>query len=63
MKFSEDSEHAIIVEVVNMMGMDRIWMRVVAESEEKVYGGGNQFSYFNLRGKDYPIWTREQGKI
>lgn len=41
--------------------VDRIWLRVHAEAEEHVYGGGEQFSYFDLRGHDFPIWTREQG--
>ena len=42
---------------------ERVWLRLVAEAEERVYGGGEQFSYFNLRGKSYPIWTREQGML
>lgn len=42
-------------------GHDRAWFRFVAEDEEKVYGGGEQFTYLNLRGRSYPIWTREQG--
>lgn len=34
----------------------------VDETEEYIWGGGEQYSYFNLReGSIYPIWTREQG--
>ena len=33
----------------------------MSEPTEQVYGGGTQFSHFNLKGKAYPIWTREQG--
>ena len=28
----------------------------------QVYGAGEQYTYFNMRGYDFPIWTREQGK-
>ncbi|KAL4227121.1 hypothetical protein ACF0H5_015094 [Mactra antiquata] len=37
------------------------WLRIVATPEEQVFGLGEQFSYLNLRHKNYPIWTREQG--
>ncbi|MGL6023008.1 MAG: hypothetical protein ACRC0F_00110, partial [Cetobacterium sp.] len=40
---------------------NRIWIRVVAEEDEKVYGCGEQLSYFNLRGKNFPLWTSEPG--
>jgi alpha-glucosidase len=36
-------------------------MELVAEEAEYVYGGGEQFTYLNLRGRSYPIWVREQG--
>ncbi|MCA1948990.1 MAG: alpha-glucosidase [Treponema sp.] len=32
-----------------------------AQQEESVYGCGEQFSYFNLRGRSFPLWTSEQG--
>ncbi|MGL6065417.1 MAG: alpha-glucosidase [Fusobacteriaceae bacterium] len=40
---------------------NRIWIRVIAEENEKVYGCGEQLSYFNLRGKNFPLWTSEPG--
>ncbi|XP_071501018.1 sulfoquinovosidase-like [Diadema antillarum] len=42
-------------------GINRIWLRLVAEADERVYGGGEQFSYFNMRGRTFPIWIQEQG--
>ncbi len=42
-------------------GSNRLWLCLPADSDERVYGGGEQFSYFNLRGKRFPIWTSEQG--
>ena len=42
-------------------GFNRCWIRLPAEADERVTGGGEQFSYLNLRGRLFPIWTREQG--
>ena len=40
---------------------NRLWLRLCARADEHVTGGGEQFSYLDLRGKLFPIWTREQG--
>ncbi len=40
---------------------NRLWLRLYAESGEHVVGGGEQYSALNLRGRLWPIWTREQG--
>ncbi len=34
-----------------------------ATLDEAVYGGGEQFSYLNLRGKKNPLWAQEPGII
>lgn len=41
--------------------INRFWLRLVADTSEKVYGCGEQLSYFNLRGKNFPLWTSEPG--
>lgn len=41
--------------------INRFWMRVQADGEEKIYGCGEQYSYFNLRGKHFPLWSSEPG--
>lgn len=41
---------------------NRMWVRLWAYEEEMVWGGGEQYTYLNLRGRHYPIWTSEQGK-
>lgn len=41
--------------------LNRFWMRINAEQSEKVWGGGEQMSYFNLRGRHFPLWTSEPG--
>ncbi|MGD1823126.1 MAG: alpha-glucosidase [Pleomorphochaeta sp.] len=40
---------------------NRITVKFKAEKDEAVFGLGEQFSYFNLRGKSFPIFTQEQG--
>jgi alpha-glucosidase len=40
---------------------NRFWLRVDATEEEKVYGCGEQLTYFNLRGKNFPLWSSEPG--
>lgn len=45
----------------NQDRINRFWMRLYATAEEKVYGCGEQASYFNLRHRNYPLWTSEPG--
>ncbi len=41
--------------------INRLWLRFPAEAGEKVWGGGEQMSYFDLRGRRFPLWTSEPG--
>ena len=41
--------------------VNRFWLRVVADQDEHVWGGGEQFSYFDLRGRRFPLWSSEPG--
>ncbi len=41
--------------------INRIWIRIPANSDEAIYGCGEQFSELNLRGKEVPLWVEEQG--
>ena len=41
--------------------INRIWIRIPAQKEEYVWGCGEQMSYFNLRGRHFPLWTSEPG--
>ena len=60
-EFTEDNGRLIITfpEVNN--NFNRIWMKFAASEDEQVFGLGEQFTYFNLRGHKFPIWTSEQG--
>ncbi len=40
---------------------NRLKIRLFATDDEYVWGCGEQFSHFNLRGKHFPLWTQEQG--
>lgn len=42
-------------------GFNRLWLRLFALEKEHIVGGGEQFSALDLRGRLWPIWTREQG--
>ncbi len=41
--------------------LNRFWFRICAEPEEHVWGCGEQMSYFDLRGRRFPLWTSEPG--
>lgn len=41
--------------------IDRIWLRTVTQLGEHVWGGGEQMSYFDLSGRQFPFWTSEPG--
>ncbi len=40
---------------------NRLLLRFFATDGEHVYGCGEQFSYLDLRGRNFPLWTQEQG--
>lgn len=41
--------------------LNRLWWRVPAVAGEQVWGCGEQMSYFDLRGRHFPLWTSEPG--
>ena len=40
---------------------NRFWLRIHAEPGEHVWGGGEQMSYLDMRGRRFPLWTSEPG--
>ena len=42
-------------------GLNRFWLRIAADPNEHCYGCGEQMSYFDLRGRRFPLWTSEPG--
>jgi sulfoquinovosidase len=59
--WSENNKEAVLAFEYIETKHNRFWIRLHADKEEKVYGCGEQMSYFNLRGKNFPIWTSEPG--
>jgi len=58
----EEVENRVIINFVKIPeNVNRIWFRINAKEEEHVYGCGEQFSYFDLRGKSFPLWVSELG--
>ena len=41
--------------------INRIYIRIPSNEREHIIGGGEQFSCLDLKGRSFPIWTREQG--
>ena len=41
--------------------LERFWVEIVGDEAEHIYGGGEQYTYLDLKGRTYPIWVREQG--
>jgi alpha-glucosidase len=41
--------------------LNRLWLRVAADQDEHVWGGGEQMSYLDMRGRRFPMWTSEPG--
>ena len=40
---------------------NRLWWRLPATPCEHIWGLGEQMSYFDLRGRSFPLWTSESG--
>ncbi len=41
--------------------INRFWIRTASNKEEKLFGCGEQMSYLNLKGRNFPIFTSEPG--
>jgi sulfoquinovosidase len=58
---SGDGRNAVVFFNALDLSVNRVWLRVHAEVDEHVWGGGEQMSYFDLRGRRFPLWTSEPG--
>ena len=41
--------------------INRVYFNFKSDKDERFFGCGEQFSYLNLKGKNFPIWTSEPG--
>lgn len=61
-RFCLKNDKDIVLEIENKQKYyNRFWIRVNSDSDEKVWGCGEQMSYFNLKGRKFPLWTSEPG--
>jgi len=51
----------LAVETAGGAAHNRLWLTLPAAPGEPTFGGGEQFSRFNLRGSRLPLWSSEQG--
>lgn len=61
LQVSGDEQNGAIAFRTDDATINRIWIRVPAEEGEHVWGGGEQMSYFDMRGRRFPLWTSEPG--
>ena len=59
--FHLGADHAEIRITAHDATLNRLWIRLPALEGEKIWGGGEQMSYFNLRGRHFPLFTSEPG--
>jgi len=57
----EEANGRLVASFEASEGKNRFWIRIPAEEDEYVYGCGEQLSYFNLRGRNFPLFTGEKG--
>lgn len=57
----EEINDTLVFSMTPVQPHNRIKFILQAQPEEYMYGCGEQYSYFNLRGKKVPIWVQEQG--
>ena len=58
---SVEGDCAVLTFTQKNPDINRLWLRVPAEQDESCWGCGEQMSYFNLRGRHFPLWTSEPG--
>ena len=61
LELEEAGDRAVLLVRYAAPTLNRLWFRVVATADEHVWGCGEQMSYFDLRGRVFPLWTSEPG--
>lgn len=56
-----EPESLVVEFIAGPSWANRVRVLLAAEPGEHAYGCGEQFSYFDLRGRRFPLWTSEQG--
>ena len=61
LRLAETADGAVLEVAYAAEGLNRFWFRLLADPDEHVWGCGEQMSYFDLRGRRFPLWTSEPG--
>lgn len=61
LRITVDGDCAVLSFTQKNPAINRLWLRIPAEKDECCWGCGEQMSYFNLRGRHFPLWTSEPG--
>ncbi len=61
LNLSGDERNAVAAFYSSDPSINRVWLHVEAGRDEHVWGGGEQMSYFDMRGRRFPLWTSEPG--
>lgn len=57
--FISNEDKLLISPKCNDVLINRFWIRLVADSNEAIFGCGEQFSELNLRGHKIPLWVED----
>lgn len=61
LRFEIAADQARIAFTAHDETLNRIWLRLPARAGEKLWGGGEQMSYFDMKGRRFPLFTSEPG--
>ncbi|MCR5137234.1 MAG: alpha-glucosidase [Oscillospiraceae bacterium] len=61
LRLTLEGDCAVLSFTARNPAINRFWLRLPAEKDEVCWGCGEQMSYFNLRGRHFPLWTSEPG--
>ncbi len=56
---AQDERLLFIPKILSDNGFNRMYFKIPASEDEKVYGGGETFTEFNLRGQKLKVWVAE----
>lgn len=61
LRLRQESDRLLLDMISSVSACDRLVVNIPATSDEHIWGGGEQMSYLNLRGRAFPVWTSEPG--
>lgn len=59
----EVNDNEVICTFDTQSDINRLWIQLPSSQDEGIYGCGEQFTHFNLKGKKVPIWVSEHHSL